>query len=120
MQHRGPASGALRVAINPVGFVSPPATKPPDPRPPRADEAARNLDEAWRDPDGGTLVWLTMTTGLRRGELCALRWSHIDLPNGTVTVRRSISQDGVRRDEKDTKTHRSSDASHSTRRPSTF
>jgi integrase len=93
------------VAINPVEFASPPAAKPPDPRPPRADEAARILDEAWRDPDWGTLVWLTMTTGLRRGELCALRWSHIDLPNGTVTVRRSISQDGVRRDEKDTKTH---------------
>ena len=93
------------VSINPVEFASPPAAKPPDPRPPRADEAARILDEAWRDPDWGTLVWLTMTTGLRRGELCALRWSHIDLPNGTVTVRRSISQDGVRRDEKDTKTH---------------
>jgi integrase len=88
-----------------VEFASPPAAKPRDPRPPSADEAARILDEPWRDPDWGVLVWLTMTTGLRRGELCALRWSHVDLPNGTMTVRRSIAQDGVRRDEKDTKTH---------------
>ena len=28
-----------------------------------------------QDPDWGMLVWLTMTTGARRGELCALRWS---------------------------------------------
>ncbi len=93
------------VSINPVEFASPPAAKPPDPAPAESRGGGRILDEAWRDPDWGTLVWLTMTTGLRRGELCALRWSHVDLPNGTVTVRRSISQDGVRRDEKDTKTH---------------
>jgi integrase len=93
------------VSVNPVEFASPPAARPPDPRPASAEEAARILDEAWRDPDWGVLVWLTMTTGLRRGELCALRWSDVDLPNGTLTVRRSIRQDGVHRDEKDTKTH---------------
>ena len=49
--------------------------------------AARLIQEAWRDSDSGALVWLTMT-GARRGELCALRWSHVDLANGTVTIRR--------------------------------
>ena len=34
------------------------------------------------DPDWGTLIWLTMTTGARRGELCGLRWSHVDLVPG--------------------------------------
>jgi integrase len=51
----------------------------PNPRPPTAAEAARIVNEAWRDPDWGTLVWVAMTTGARRGELCALRWSHVDL-----------------------------------------
>jgi hypothetical protein len=46
-----------------------------------------------------------MTTGARRGELCALRWSHVDLANGTVTFRRGIAQDGTVLWEKDTKTH---------------
>ncbi len=93
------------VSINPVEFVSPPAKPPPDPQPPSAEDAARILKEAWRDPDWGALIWLTMTTGLRRGELCGLRWSNVDLVAGTLTVRRAISQDGTHREDKDTKTH---------------
>ncbi|WP_433558692.1 hypothetical protein ACQPWY_09775 [Pseudonocardia xinjiangensis] len=52
------------------------------------------------------LVWLTMTTGARRGELC-LRWSDVDLPGNLLTYRRAISQYGTERKEKDkdTKTH---------------
>jgi integrase len=57
------------------------------------------------DPDWGMFVWLTMTTGVRRGELCALRWSHVDLLTGALTVERAIAQDGRYREEKDTKTH---------------
>jgi integrase len=70
------------VAINPVELASPPAKGPPEPNPPSPAEAARLLDEAWTDLDWGTLVWLTMTTGARRGELCALRWSNVDLETG--------------------------------------
>jgi integrase len=93
------------VSSNPLKFASPPAARKPDPRPPSAEEAARILAEAWREPDWGALVWLTMTTGARRGELCALRWSDVELPAGALTLRRSISQDGGHREEKDTKTH---------------
>ena len=46
-----------------------------------------------------------MTTGARRGELCALRWSNVDLDRGVITLRRAISQFGRERSEKDTKTH---------------
>jgi integrase len=93
------------VSINPVTMAEPPAAPAPDPQPPTAEEAARLIQEAWLDPDWGTLVWLTMTTGARRGELCALRWSHVDLPTGTITFRRGVAQDGSFLWEKDTKTH---------------
>src|SRR5699024_8974745 len=64
------------------------------------------LNAAYEDPDWGTFVWLAMTTGGRRAELCALRWRHLDLSNGTITVRKkSIDQSGGQAAEKDTKTH---------------
>lgn len=93
------------LGVNPVQFASPPAAKRPDPRPPSADEAARIVEAAGETPDWGALVWLTMTTGARRGELCGLRWSHVDLPTGVLTYRRAIAQDGRYREEKDTKNH---------------
>jgi hypothetical protein len=42
---------------------------------------------------------------LAGGELCALRWRHVDLERAVVTVRRAIAQDGNDTEEKDTKTH---------------
>ncbi|GAA2456230.1 tyrosine-type recombinase/integrase [Actinomadura vinacea] len=33
--------------------------------------------------------------GLRRGESCGLRWSDLDLENGTATIRWQITQDGT-------------------------
>ncbi|ODU02804.1 MAG: hypothetical protein ABS81_16340 [Pseudonocardia sp. SCN 72-86] len=93
------------VSVNPVEFASPPNAKPPEPDPPSAADAARIIDEAWREPDWGMLVWLTLTTGARRGELCAIRWSDIDLDEGVLSLRRSIMQDQTRTVEKDTKTH---------------
>ena len=93
------------LAVNPVLFASPPAALRPDPRPPTTEEAARIVEAAAESPDWGALVWLTMTTGARRGELCGLRWSDLDLPAGVLTFRRAIAQDGRHRVEKDTKTH---------------
>lgn len=93
------------VTTSPITQAEPPSAPPPDPQPPTAEEAALLLNEAWRDPDWGTLVWLTMTTGIRRGELCALRWKHVNLDNGVITVRRAIAQNGTHTEEKDTKTH---------------
>jgi integrase len=46
-----------------------------------------------------------MVTGLRRGELCAIKWRHVNLPNGVLSLERSISQRGSRTWEKETKTH---------------
>jgi integrase len=85
--------------------AEPPPVPSPDPQPPTPDEAARLIAESFRvDPDWGMLVWLTMVSGARRGELCALRWRHVDLERAVVTVRRAIAQ-GNDTEEKDTKTH---------------
>jgi len=46
-----------------------------------------------------------MTTGARRGEICALRWDGIDFAGRTLTIKASIAQDGARTWEKGTKTH---------------
>ncbi|MGH8776211.1 MAG: tyrosine-type recombinase/integrase [Jiangellaceae bacterium] len=94
-------SGAFRraqrwnwVATNPMTMAEPPSVKPPNPKPPTAQEAAQIIEEAWKDPDWGALIWLTMVTGQRRGELCAIRWRHLDLEHGILHVERRIGQIG--------------------------
>lgn len=50
------------------------------------------------------IIDTTVATGARRGELCGLRWSHVDLPSGVLTYRSAIAQDGRHREEEETKT----------------
>lgn len=38
--------------------------------------------------------WLALTCGLRRGELCGLRWADIDFVRGEATIRVTRLQDG--------------------------
>jgi integrase len=85
------------VSQNPVQLVDAPRAKAPDPQPPTPEEAARIVEEACQDPDWGMLVWITMVTGARRGELCGLRWSHVNLPGAVLTIRRAIAQHGTER-----------------------
>jgi integrase len=93
------------LAVNPMSQVEPPAPAKPDPQPPSYEQAARIVSAAWNDPDWGTLIWLLMTTGVRRGELCALRWDRISFDDAVLIVRSSIAESGPKRWEKDTKTH---------------
>jgi integrase len=133
-------SGAFRdarrwkwVSVNPVDTAKPPAAPKPDPDPPTPRDAARILNAAWADADWGTVVWLAMTTGARRGEVCALRFSRVQVHHNPVTatevvpekwlgpdddhdcavagcewaleIKRSIAQHKSETWEKDTKTH---------------
>lgn len=43
-------------------------------------------DEVWRD-----FFFTELTTGLRRGEICGLRWEDFDEVDGTLRVNRSVS-----------------------------
>lgn len=94
------------IKSNPAAAAKKPRQRPPQPEPPSPAEAARIIEAAWRqNADWGTLVWLVMVTGMRRAEVLALRWAHVDLVAGMLTVRRSHVRTGGRDIEKDTKTH---------------
>ena len=57
-------------------------------------------DEIWHD-----FFYTELTTGLRRGEICGLRWEDFDEVNGTLKVRRTIyRKDGGGLTAGDTKT----------------
>jgi integrase len=105
-------SGTLKRAVrwgwltsNPIGRAEPPPAPKAQPRPPSPEEAGRILAEAWADPEWGTLIWLAIVTGVRRGELCALRWRDVDLSTGVIALSRSIGQRNRETWEKDTKDH---------------
>lgn len=80
------------LARNPVSD----ATRPEVPRativPPDAEQVRALLDAA-RDSDPALACWLDVAaaTGARRGEVCGLRWSDIDLGASTVRIERSVS-----------------------------
>lgn len=93
------------VATNPIKTGEPPAAPRPNPNPPTAAEAARIVEDAFSDLGWGALVWLAMTSGARRGELCALRWSAVDLEIGTAVIDSSVAQVDSRTWIKSTKTH---------------
>jgi integrase len=52
-----------------------------------------------------TAVALAAVTGMRRGELCALRWSDVDLGLAQLRVSRSLTVTPGRLHMGDTKTH---------------
>ncbi|WP_262062608.1 GntR family transcriptional regulator [Streptomyces sp. STR69] len=90
------------VTTNVAALADPPSQPKPNPDPPTPEEAALVLNTAWqRDLDWGTFLFMTMVTGSRRGEMCALRWSDINFDRLELFVKHSNN----RRRIKDTKTH---------------
>jgi len=56
-------------------------------------ETARLLDAAGGERFEALYV-LAVTTGMRQGELLALRWQDVDVKNGTISVRRTLTRSG--------------------------
>ena len=59
-----------------------------------ADEARRVVRAVADDPIYGALYRVAIATGLRPGELRALKWIDINLDSGILTVRRTVTKDG--------------------------
>jgi integrase len=87
-------SGALTRAVvwgwishNPARLASPPSREQADTQPPAVEDAARLLRmAAAEDAELGLFLRLAVVLGARRGELCALRWSEVDLDQGEVLI----------------------------------
>jgi integrase len=87
---------AERKGIVPVNVAS--KASPPKSSACRAPEAATWTPEQLRvfldrtsDHHHGALIRLAAMSGLRRGELCGLRWSDVDLDGRTLAVRQTIT-----------------------------
>jgi integrase len=76
------------------------AVKAPRPTPkemrPLSPEEARRLLEASRGDRLEALYVLAVHTGMRQGELLALKWEDVDLNEGVLRVRRTLARDGGR------------------------
>jgi integrase len=88
---RGALGCAVRwkyLSVNVAEMVVAPSPAKTRPDPPSAAEAAALLGEALREPEWFVIIWLTMVTGCRRGELSALRWGDLDA-SGRLWIRRA-------------------------------
>jgi integrase len=107
-------SGALKQAVlwgwighNPAKLATAPSVEKADVQPPQAEDASRLLSAAMaEDPELALFLRLAVVLGARRGELCALRLSDIDVERGEVLIAGNVvrvpKQALVH---KDTKTH---------------
>jgi integrase len=60
-------------------------------RPPSLEEVRTLIATADKlDPSFAAVLRLVAATGMRRGEVCALRWNDIDLSAGTVRISQSV------------------------------
>lgn len=55
-------------------------------------EQARQFLVACRGDSLEALYWLALSTGLRRGELLALKWQDVDFERGILSVRRALGR----------------------------
>jgi integrase len=86
------------ISRNPARLASPPsstAAKAPEMHVWTPQELRRFL-EAVPDHHHGPVWHMAAMTGLRRGELCGLRWADVDLDGGSITVRQTITSTTMR------------------------
>ena len=109
----GALHSALRHAVrmrmiprNPSDDLVLPKIRRPEIKPLSEEEIARMLAVAEGTNVGAALLTL-LTTGMRRGEVLALRWEDVDFERRTVAVRRTLEQSSQGIALKEPKTRRS-------------
>jgi integrase len=76
---------------NVASKTDPPRVRPPEIQPLDAEQKRTLLDAARTEPLGNLYV-VAVTSGLRIGELLALRWTDVDLEQGVMRVSRTLSR----------------------------
>jgi integrase len=72
---------------NPAGEAQAPALAPDERVPPTPEEARRlALAVSEANPDLAALIFVDATTGMRRGEICGLRFCDIDAESAAATI----------------------------------
>ena len=84
------------IARNPCDDVDVPRVASPEMQTWNLEDANRFL-AAIADVPLAAFWQLALVTGMRRGELLALRWQDVDLDRGTLAVRRTMAEDSQRR-----------------------
>lgn len=82
------------VEVNPVvGSKAPRRVSKPRHTTWTGEQVAEFLEQLDSEGDRWSTVWvLALATGMRRGELLAVRWQDLDLDGGVVHVERSVTQ----------------------------
>jgi integrase len=70
----------------------PKGARPPPPKAPLTRDQVAAVLKAARAHRLGAAFVLAMAIGLRRGELCGLRWGDVDLDRGRLTVREQVQR----------------------------
>lgn len=78
------------ITFNPCEYVDAPRVERREMRSLDASTAAAYIQTFSNDPDMGATIVLAIGSGLRRGELLALRWSDVDLEGATLRVNRAL------------------------------
>lgn len=93
-------SGALNEAVqlgiidhNPVRGIKRPAIKQQPPATWTAEEVRRVMAQLTDEPMWRALYRVALATGMRPGELRALRWQDVEWEQGRIIVRRTITKD---------------------------
>ena len=83
------------ISRNPADHAQRPTQRPSEPNPPSPADAARLIAAAaTREIEWASLLWIAMTTGARRGELCALQWRDLSTERRVVSIEHAIKKDG--------------------------
>jgi integrase len=84
------ASQRGKVARNVATLVDPPAVKRPQRALPLSAAEAREVMSAAHSHRNAARWTVALAVGLRQSEALGLRWSNVDLDNGTLSVRRGL------------------------------
>ena len=78
---------------NPTTGTNPPKKKKPELQILNEEQLGRFMDAIEKDIIWRDLFYTELTTGLRRGELCGLKWIDFNAEDGSLRISRSVSHD---------------------------